>query len=1216
MDNKVIRVLLIDDMLTDRELIKSALLDESSFQFEITEAKSGKEFYKILAPGKFDVVLSDFNILGFEGIETIEAVNAVDPDLPVIIVTGTGSEEIAVQCLKTGAADYILKTSHDIVRLPHTIASVLDKKKLELEQRKYIAEIAFHSQLIKNVSDAIVSTDKNFIINGWNPSAERLYGWKKEEAIGKNTHELFPSPMSDQEEQDWLGQVKKEGHWQGEILLKHKNGKPLFVESSVAVLRDVDQNFDGFVFVNRDISERKLVDLLLKTRMQLIEYTFNHSLDEVLQKSLDVIEEMTGSKIGFFHFLDENEKMIVLTAWSTHTLQSSCQAVGKDSHYRVDEAGVWVDCVRQRKTVIHNDIASLPNRKGFPEGHAELERELVVPMFRKGKIVAILGIGNKETDYDEKDVKLTKDIADIALTLASNKRMQKKLEISEKNYRTIVENQTELIDCWFPDGTLTFVNDAYCSFYGIRAEEAIGKRWVDIVLSIDEEERDAVLHQILSFLTPSNPFNPSVYSDITHDGNVRWLNWVDKGIFDEKGNLLEVQSVGRDITQIKQAEEALIDSEDKFKYVFDFSIAGKSITSPTGEMHANQAFCDMLGYQKDALEGIQWQSLTHPDDIELTQNEIADLLSGEKQSTRFVKRYIHQDGSVVWTDESTKLRRDSEENPLYFITTILDITEPILQREEIIHRANDMTLLNQATLEMSTHSTFQEICDSAVYFLKQHPDWSNVAIFITKDKGKELEFITSDVPAYHERLREIYKGSRRVLESKSMLELAITRNQTIRCQDYLLTVPYPGVLEKMRSGLFAPFMYKGEELGMICVEHEEANMFNKHSEELVGMFAKIISNFLQKLSLFLHAEKQLKKIETLRAIDQAITTTTDLEVVVEIILDQCIGQLKVDSATILLFDSNVNLLQLMKHKGIIGIPVTDEMTGIKDSVLESVVRNREMIHATDSTSDKSERLVQLSQMGVKDYYALPLVTKGEIKGVLEIYHHSIINPDNEWLAFLKMLSTQAAIAIENANLFKNLQKNNFDLLLAYDETLEGWAKALDMRDSDTEGHTRRVVEISLKLARALGISEGELMQIRRGAMLHDIGKIGIPDDILRKPGKLTEEEWDIMRKHPVYAYNMISPIEYLRPALDIPYCHHERWDGTGYPRGLKEKEIPLSARLFSVADVYEALISDRPYRKAWTKEKALEYIRDESGTYFDPNIVEVFLEMMEKENKG
>jgi putative two-component system response regulator len=192
----------------------------------------------------------------------------------------------------------------------------------------------------------------------------------------------------------------------------------------------------------------------------------------------------------------------------------------------------------------------------------------------------------------------------------------------------------------------------------------------------------------------------------------------------------------------------------------------------------------------------------------------------------------------------------------------------------------------------------------------------------------------------------------------------------------------------------------------------------------------------------------------------------------------------------------------------------------------------------------------------------------------------------------------------------NIEQAHLQLLDAYDATIEGWSRAMDLRDKETEGHTKRVTILSDKLARLAGIGEEELLFIRRGALLHDIGKLGVPDAILLKPEPLSDEEWDVMRKHPQYAYDMIHPIEYLRPALDIPYCHHEKWDGSGYPRGLKGEEIPLPARIFAIIDVWDALTSDRPYRPAWGKQKAMEYINEESGKQFDPHIVELFKQLM------
>jgi putative two-component system response regulator len=191
-----------------------------------------------------------------------------------------------------------------------------------------------------------------------------------------------------------------------------------------------------------------------------------------------------------------------------------------------------------------------------------------------------------------------------------------------------------------------------------------------------------------------------------------------------------------------------------------------------------------------------------------------------------------------------------------------------------------------------------------------------------------------------------------------------------------------------------------------------------------------------------------------------------------------------------------------------------------------------------------------------------------------------------------------------------LREANTQLLSAYEATIEGWSHAMDLRDRETEGHSQRVTELTVKLARALGIVDNDIMHIRRGALLHDMGKIGIPDSILHKPDKLTDEEWQIMRKHPQLAYDMLYPIEYLRPALEIPLTHHEKWDGTGYPRGLKGEEIPIVARLFAVVDVWDALTSDRPYRPAWSQEESLTYIREQSGKHFDPQVVDLFFNII------
>ena len=199
-------------------------------------------------------------------------------------------------------------------------------------------------------------------------------------------------------------------------------------------------------------------------------------------------------------------------------------------------------------------------------------------------------------------------------------------------------------------------------------------------------------------------------------------------------------------------------------------------------------------------------------------------------------------------------------------------------------------------------------------------------------------------------------------------------------------------------------------------------------------------------------------------------------------------------------------------------------------------------------------------------------------------------------------------------LLKELKQSNDELAAAYDATLEGWVRFLDLRDNVTEGHTQRVTRMTLALAEMVGFSKKQIIHLRRGALLHDIGKMGIPDEILQKPGPLDENEWKIMRKHPEFAFQMLSPIDFLRPALEIPHFHHEKWDGSGYPNNLSGERIPLAARLFAIVDVWDALNSDRPYRKAWSHNQIKEYIRSQAGSHFDPEIVPLFLEYIDTEH--
>src|ERR1700690_380896 len=357
---------------------------------------------------------------------------------------------------------------------------------------------------------------------------------------------------------------------------------------------------------------------------------------------------------------------------------------------------------------------------------------------------------------------------------------------------------------------------------------------------------------------------------------------------------------------------------------------------------------------------------------------------------------------------------------------------------------------------------------------------------------------------------------------------------------------------------------------------------------------------------------QLKRMGALRAIDLAISSSLDLNLALSVILSQVTAQLNVDAADILLLNPQ-NPLEFKTGLGFRTDVLQHTRLQIGDGFAGMAALQQKIIIVPDLQHGKTGFLSapRFLSEGFSSYYGLPLIAKGRVRGVMEIFHRTSLHPDNDWLDFMETLAGQAAIGVENAILLKELQRTNFELTLAYNTTIEGWSRALDLRDRDTEGHTERVTDMSIKLARRMGLSEAELVHIRRGAILHDIGKMAVPDSILLKPGPLTEDEWDVIRQHPRFAFELLSPISYLGRAVDIPHYHHEQWNGNGYPDKLRENQIPLHARLFAVIDVYDALTSHRPYRLAWTKQKAIDYVRDQSGKHFDPAIVPEFLKMME-----
>lgn len=361
-------------------------------------------------------------------------------------------------------------------------------------------------------------------------------------------------------------------------------------------------------------------------------------------------------------------------------------------------------------------------------------------------------------------------------------------------------------------------------------------------------------------------------------------------------------------------------------------------------------------------------------------------------------------------------------------------------------------------------------------------------------------------------------------------------------------------------------------------------------------------------------ENQVDRLAALRKIDLAITSSLDIQIALNVVLNQATSLLKVDAAAVLLLNHKTRYLEFGYGEGFNSNRMREVMVPVGRGLAGMIALERKGAGPVDlAHSEEYTRQPLAAEEGFVQYYGLPLLARGRLHGVLEVYNRGPRDYSLDWVDFLESLAGQAAIAIDNFKLYEELQRTNLELSMAYDATLEGWSHALELRDRETDGHSQRVTRLAIELAVELGLPEEELIHFRRGTLLHDIGKMGVPDSILLKPGPLDEAEWQVMRQHPLYAYDMLWPIRYLRPALDIPLHHHERWDGSGYPHGLSGEQIPLPARIFAVVDVWDALCNNRPYRQAWSIDRVKQYLRDESGRLFDPVVVEVFLNILTRE---
>lgn len=610
---------------------------------------------------------------------------------------------------------------------------------------------------------------------------------------------------------------------------------------------------------------------------------------------------------------------------------------------------------------------------------------------------------------------------------------------------------------------------------------------------------------------------------------------------------------------------------------------------------ANQAFCDYFGLdRKGAIGSSVLDIFTRQRINRITKNALQQ--AGKQISESFENEQVLLDGRPHWVQWKTRaIFADS--GHLDEIQAVgRDITEQHLRHREmeLITGITSATRFTHSTNEM-LDEILDEISETisvdALGFSLYNSDEEIMTLDYVRGLWKGFKHV--EVPISHAVIWEIFR-TRGLYQNNRLGQKA--------------SQP-PSELTKSLVGIAGiPLVAEDMPIGMLWMGKKSA--LTEEEIRLIKSVGEITANGIHRINLFEKTQERLRRLTTLKTIDLAITSTVDLKVILDILIDQIVNQLSVDAASIWLFDPVTQLLEYRAGRGFSNADFKNYRLRLGESHAGRVAleRKREIVHNLEEVNDTMTEFYRKAGEQFTSFIAIPLVAKGQVKGVLEIFTKRHLNPDMEWLEFLDSLGGQAAIALDNATMFDRLQRSNIELGLAYDATIDGWARALEMRDQETIGHTRRVADLTIGLVKLLDDSGLDIEQIRRGVMLHDIGKMGIPDRILLKKARLTPDEWKIMRMHPGYAYDMLHSVPNLRKLVDIPYSHHERWDGSGYPRGLKGEEIPLAARVFTVVDVWDAIRSDRPYRPAWPEKRAIDYMKEESGKKFDPRLVELFLD--------
>lgn len=1165
-NRETISVLLVEDNPGDARLIRAYLEGSSIYQFELSHATDLGNAISVLEKRVYDAILLDLGLPDSRGFASLESLQEQARDVPIIVLTGLDDEEIALKVVQHGAQDYLVKDRIDEFSVPRIIRYAVERfgiqGKLEERERQL-------RNLMGNLEGMVYRchNDPRWPMVFVSQGAKPLTGYEPDELKvgGKASYGDIIHPEDRDRVWDEVQEAVAEGSsfkLQYRIKTKDDRLKWVWEEGNAIGERDGQIMLEGYI---SDITER------VQSKKDLEESERRYRLLAETAQDYIVVHGLDGQIIYI------NQAGLRFSGYSKEEIQ------GKSV----------------REFVAQDDMESLNTRRD-----ERIEGEQSQKLYRtefineEGEHVPVEVSSSPLASDDQVEAVLL-----VARDIRDRLQAEQALRESEEKYRNLFESIRDALLIANPDREIIDCNPAFTDVFGYTLEEIRGKQTSIVYENIQQ-------YQELGRMLEEHDGEENFFYTVNYRKKSGRVFPGETSVFslrDEEGNVEAFAGLVRDITDRIEAQEKLEDSEERYRSLFESVPIGLYRTTVAGDLtDVNEALVNMLDYpDRETLLELNARDL-YVDPVD-EQKWLASM--DKKGIVRgFETQFKRYDGKTIWVQDNTRTIFNDEGQPVAYQGSLEDITRRKRSQEELERRSRQMEALREMGINLTSELDLEDLLQDLVHLVVDLVD-GVAGSFNHIDADREV--VNLEVFMGYSELPE----KTAVSKGDDLVGQVWEREGCIVVDDYAAWEDHDPDWKEIighRAVVGVPVIWRQEFLGVLGVHREPGLTFSEQEIQLLELFATQAAVAIHNAQLFENAQERLGRLQALREIDQTISGSLDLKTTLNVLLDRLLHNLGVDAGSILLYEPQLQTLDYVSGFGFRTEAIPESDLRIGEGQAGKAALERKTIHIPDLTLETVhfQRAKLIRREDFVSYFGVPLIAKGEIVGVLEVFHREMLEPSTEWINFLETLAGQAAIAIDRLNLFNNLERSNMELIRAYNEVIEGWARALELRDQETEGHSRRVEHLTLTMAREMGLKESEIADVRQGALLHDIGKMGVPDRILQKPGKLTEEEWEVMRKHPTFAYEMLSPIDHLKPALHIPYCHHEKWDGSGYPRGLQGEEIPLAARIFAVVDVWDALRSDRPYRDAWSDDKALAYIKDQSGAHFDPRVVDVFLKVL------